>query len=113
MALTRLRGIVDGFPEVSERLSHGSVTFFIRDKRVLCYLSDDHHGDGRLALICAAPPGVQEEMIAADPERLYRPRTGGLDATGSDEIDGSSSTRDDRRGAPARDQRVDVVLLGR
>ena len=73
VALTRLRGIVDGFPEVSERLSHGSVTFFIRDKRVLCYLSDDHHGDGRLALICAAPPGVQEEMIAADPERFYRP----------------------------------------
>ena len=73
VARDRLRAIVAGFPEVSERLSHGSTTFFVRDKRVLCYLSDDHHGDGRLALICAAPPGVQEELTTSDPERFYRP----------------------------------------
>jgi hypothetical protein len=72
-ALTMLRRIVDGFPEMSERPSHGAPTFFVRDKRVLCYLSDDHHGDGRLALVCAAPDGVQEEMIAADPQRFFRP----------------------------------------
>lgn len=69
----RLRDICAGLPEVSERLSHGAVTFFVRGKRTLCYLTDDHHGDGRLALMCAASPGVQEKMIGSDPERFFRP----------------------------------------
>lgn len=73
VARGRLRDIAGTFPEVSERLSHGATTFFVRGKRVLCYLSDDHHGDGRLAVICAAPPGVQEELISAEPDRFYRP----------------------------------------
>ena len=68
-----LRNICRGFPEVTERLSHGSITFFIRDNRVLCYLSDDHHGDGRLAVIYPAPAGVQAELVAAEPERFFRP----------------------------------------
>jgi hypothetical protein len=72
-AREHLRRITRTFPEVSERLSHGATTFFIRNRRVLCYLSDDHHGDGRLAVICAAPPGVQEESVGAEPERFFRP----------------------------------------
>ncbi len=39
----------------------------------MCYLTDDHHGDGRLALVCPAPPGVQDELIRAEPERFFRP----------------------------------------
>lgn len=69
----RLRALCAGLPEVSERVSHGAVTFFVRGKRTLCYLTDDHHGDGRLALVCAAPPGVQEELLGSDPERFFRP----------------------------------------
>lgn len=38
-----------------------------------CYLTDDHHGDGRLALMCPAPPGVQDGVISSDPERFFRP----------------------------------------
>ncbi|HVM00431.1 MAG TPA: MmcQ/YjbR family DNA-binding protein [Egibacteraceae bacterium] len=72
-ATDRLRGICGGMPEVTERVSHGAVTFFVRGKRTLCYLTDDHHGDGRLALVCPAPPGVQEEMVEAEPERFFRP----------------------------------------
>lgn len=34
---------------------------------------DDHHGDGVTGLWCAAPPGVQEELVAAEPARFYRP----------------------------------------
>jgi hypothetical protein len=34
---------------------------------------DDHHSDGRLALWCAAPEGVQESCIADDPESYFRP----------------------------------------
>ena len=72
-ATRRLRELCARLPEVSERLSHGSVTFFVRAKRTLASLSDDHHGDGRLALIYPAPPGVQEELVRSEPERFYRP----------------------------------------
>lgn len=72
-ATERLRAIATDLPEVTERLSHGSVTWFIRQKRTLAYLSDDHHGDGRLALIYPAAPGVQEELVGGDPERFFRP----------------------------------------
>lgn len=72
-ATERLRAICERLPEVTERLSHGAVTFFVRGKRTLCYLSDDHHGDGRLALVYPAPPGVQEEVLMSDPERFFRP----------------------------------------
>jgi len=34
---------------------------------------DDHHGDGVLALWCAAPIGAQAAMLEADPERFFRP----------------------------------------
>ncbi len=73
VATERLRAICNGLPEITERLSHGSVTFFVRDKRTLCYLTDDHHGDGRLAIIYPAPEAVQAEVIASDPDRFFRP----------------------------------------
>jgi hypothetical protein len=34
---------------------------------------NDHHDDGRLAIWCAAPDGVQVEMVETDPERFFRP----------------------------------------
>lgn len=73
LATARLREICSALPEVTERLSHGAVTFFVRGKRTVAYLTDDHHGDGRLALVCAAPPGVQADLIASEPERFFRP----------------------------------------
>ena len=60
-------------PEVTERLSHGAPTWFVRDKRTLATLWDDHHGDGRLALICAAPVGVQQQLVDEEPDRFYVP----------------------------------------
>ncbi|MFI5044728.1 MAG: MmcQ/YjbR family DNA-binding protein [Acidimicrobiales bacterium] len=72
-ALTKVRGRCLGLPEATERLSHGSPTFFVRDKKSFVMFLDDHHGDGRLALWCAAPPGVQELVIEQDGERFFRP----------------------------------------
>jgi hypothetical protein len=72
-ALKRLRAICSGLPEVTERLSHGSPTFFIRDKKTLVTLLDDHHGDGRLAIWCAAPDGVQQHLVETEPDRFFRP----------------------------------------
>lgn len=72
-ALTRVRKICLALPEVTERLSHGQPTFFIRGKKTFVMFLDDHHGDGRLALWCAAPPGAQGEMVDSEPERFFKP----------------------------------------
>ena len=33
----------------------------------------DHHGDGRFAVWCAAPEGIQRMLVEADPERFFVP----------------------------------------
>ncbi len=66
----RLRELCLALPEATEKLSHGEPTWFVR--KVFVSLADHHHDD-RLAFWCAAPPGVQEELVAADPERFFRP----------------------------------------
>ena len=71
--LTRIRDICLGLPETSERLSHGAPTFFVRDKRPFLMVLTNHHGDGRFAVWCAAPPGTQQLLVDADPERFFRP----------------------------------------
>jgi hypothetical protein len=71
--LVRLREVCLALPEVTERLSHGSPAWFIRGKKTLAMYLDDHHGDGRLALWCPAPPGVQDAMVTEEPERFFRP----------------------------------------
>jgi hypothetical protein len=72
-ALKQVRSICLALPETTERLSHGSPTFFIRDKKTLVMFLNDHHGDGRLAIWCAAPPGVQGEMVRQEPDRFFVP----------------------------------------
>jgi hypothetical protein len=72
VALARVRAACLRLPEVTERPSHGAPTFFVRGKTFVM-LHDDHHGDGRLALWCAAPPGAQQEAMDDDPERFFRP----------------------------------------
>jgi len=71
--LTRVREICLGLPETSERLSHGAPTFFVRQKRAFVMVMTDHHGDGRFALWCAAPDGMQQTLVDADPERFFVP----------------------------------------
>jgi hypothetical protein len=72
-ALERLRAVCLALPETSERLSHGAPSFFIRGKTCFLMLLDNHHGDGRFAVWCAAEPGTQETLVAGDPDRFFRP----------------------------------------
>jgi hypothetical protein len=72
-ALEKLREIRATLPETSERPSHGAPSFFVRDKRCFLMLVDDHHGDGRFAIWCAAPDGMQELLTQADPAKFFRP----------------------------------------
>jgi hypothetical protein len=71
--LARVRKVCAALPEVEERPSHGSPAFFVRGKKTLAMFVDDHHGDGILGIWCAAPPGVQEQMIDEDPAVFFRP----------------------------------------
>lgn len=72
--LERLREICSVLPEVSERISHGSPTFFIREKKVLCnFHPHEIHGEHGMSLWAPAPPGVQEQLVEDEPERFYRP----------------------------------------
>ncbi|MFC9994829.1 MmcQ/YjbR family DNA-binding protein [Nocardia sp. NPDC127526] len=70
--LAHVRTLCTALPEVTERLSHGEPTWFIRTKKSFVMYADHHH-DTRLALWCAAPPGVQEELVAANPDHYFRP----------------------------------------
>jgi hypothetical protein len=71
--LAKLREICLAFPETSERLSHGAPTFFVREKRSFLMVLTNHHGDGRFAIWCAAPDGMQKMVVEADPERFFVP----------------------------------------
>jgi hypothetical protein len=71
--LARLRDVCLALPEVTERLSHGSPTWFVRDKKTVATYVDNHHGDGRLAIWCPAPPGVQGTLVTEEPDRFFVP----------------------------------------
>jgi hypothetical protein len=71
--VARVRKICMSFPEIEERLSHGAPTWFVRGKKTMATVWDDHHGSGILGLVCAAPTGAQEAMIDEEPDRFYRP----------------------------------------
>ncbi|HJR91940.1 MAG TPA: MmcQ/YjbR family DNA-binding protein [Acidimicrobiia bacterium] len=70
--LPRLREICLALPEVTERLSHGEPTWFIRGKKTFVNYADHHHDD-RLAFWCAAPPGDQQSLTAARPDKFFVP----------------------------------------
>ena len=71
--LERVRAACLAMPEVTERPSHGSPAWFVRGKRCFVMYLDDHHGDGRLALWCAAPDGMQQALVSGDPESYFVP----------------------------------------
>jgi hypothetical protein len=71
--LERVRKLCLAFPEATERLSHGTPCFYLRDKHTFVMPWDNHHGDGRVALWCAAPDGAQAALVAAEPERFFVP----------------------------------------
>lgn len=59
-------------PEVTEKLSHGAPAFFIK-KQFLMLWANGHHDHHFPHLWCAAPPGVQAELVETEPSRFFRP----------------------------------------
>ncbi|HVV11654.1 MmcQ/YjbR family DNA-binding protein [Amycolatopsis sp.] len=70
--LDELRKLCLALPETTERLSHGEPTWFVRGRKTFVMFTDHHHDD-RVAFWCAAPAGAQEELVAQEPERFFRP----------------------------------------
>jgi hypothetical protein len=52
----RVRRICAALPEVTEKLSHGEPTFFVR-KKVFAMCSTNHHNDGHFAVVIPAASG--------------------------------------------------------
>ncbi|GAA4772274.1 phosphoribosylglycinamide formyltransferase [Novosphingobium ginsenosidimutans] len=61
-------------PEADEVTSHGMPCFGIVKGKKFAYVSMDHHGDGKIALLVKiSGPDEQAQLIEYDPERYYRP----------------------------------------
>jgi len=46
---------------------------FVRDKKCFLMVLDNHHGDGRIAIWIAAPPGAQQDLVEANPKHFFVP----------------------------------------
>ncbi len=71
--LAKVRALCLSLPDVTERPSHGSPAFLVNDKRPFAYFLDNHHGDGRLAVWCAAPEGAQAMLVERSAEHYFLP----------------------------------------
>lgn len=68
----RVRGICLGFPESTERVTHGAPGFFVKKQFVMLW-PQGHHGRDEPHLWAAAAAGVQAEVVGDDPERFFVP----------------------------------------
>lgn len=71
---SKVREIALAQPEADEVVSHGMPCFGIVGGKKFAYVSIDHHGDGKIALLVKIS-GVEEQamLIDSDDERYYRP----------------------------------------
>ena len=61
-------------PEADEVLSHGMPCFGVTKGKKFAYVSMDHHGDGKTALLVKVSGlDEQQQLIENDPLRYYRP----------------------------------------
>ncbi len=71
--LLKVRQCALALPETSERLSHGAPSFFVKKTKNFLNFTENHHGDGRLAIWCAATLDAQQLLVNAAPEHFFVP----------------------------------------
>jgi formyltetrahydrofolate-dependent phosphoribosylglycinamide formyltransferase len=72
--VAQVRTLAMALPEAEETLSHGMPCFGIIKGKKFAWISLDHHGDGKTALLVKiSGPDEQAQLIEHDPERYYRP----------------------------------------
>jgi len=73
-SIRRVRALCLAFPGATERLSHGTPAFFVRNRSAFVYAwLDGHHDNHFPHLWCAADPGVQEALTRSEPGSYFRP----------------------------------------
>jgi hypothetical protein len=70
--IERVRRICLALPGTWEKLSHGEPTWFV-GKKVFAMFSNNHHGDGHVAVVMPSAIGIQEMLIKKSPQKFYRP----------------------------------------
>ena len=72
--MAALRSHCLALPEVTERLSHGAPTFFIRDKRSFVSVwPEGHHQDDFAHLWCACDTELRAHLIDERPDEFFLP----------------------------------------
>ncbi|MET0249561.1 MAG: phosphoribosylglycinamide formyltransferase [Sphingobium sp.] len=72
--LDKVRALAMALPEADEVTSHGMPCFGIAKGKKFAYFTQDHHGDGIIALLVkTSAPEEQAALIERDPARYYRP----------------------------------------
>lgn len=97
--LARVRRVCGAIPGTIEKISHGEPTFFT-PKRVFVMFSDNHHGDGHVAVWIPAAAGVQAALIEEVPDTYFRPPYVGVNGWVGVEL---SKVDDDQLGALIRE----------
>ncbi len=70
----RVRQLALALPEADEVLSHGMPCFGVTKGKKFAYVSLDHHGDGKTALLVKVSGlDEQQQLIENDEARYYRP----------------------------------------
>ena len=70
--LGRLRALCLALPEATEQEAWGAPTFRVR-KKIFAMFADNHHRDGRVAVWCPAPVGIQQLLVRSDPDTYFVP----------------------------------------
>ena len=70
--IERLRGICLALPEATEQEAWGEPTWRVKG-RLFAQLDDHHHGAPHCSVWLPAGMDVQDSLVAADPQRFFRP----------------------------------------
>jgi phosphoribosylglycinamide formyltransferase-1 len=81
--IAQVRSHALSLPHAEEVTSHGMPCFGIAKGKKFAWVSVDHHGDGKTALLARiSGADEQAQLIENDPERFYRPAYFGADWIG-------------------------------
>ena len=70
--LDRLRAMIEAWPETSEKISHGSPTWW-GGRKTFATFTENHHGDDRVAVWVKSSFLEQEARVEADPDTFFVP----------------------------------------
>jgi formyltetrahydrofolate-dependent phosphoribosylglycinamide formyltransferase len=72
--LDRIREIALALPATEEKLSHGTPAFTVTGGKMFAYFSNDHHGNGIIAVLVKTSGAEEQAMlIETQPDLYFRP----------------------------------------